>query len=145
MVDPAEILQKTIRSTLIDSPDVLALLAPDHIRSGSTVPANFPCVIMAAPQTVNLGRAAAGLYATRVYIDLHIWAQEHGAGTAQQIGAVLTHVLWDCPEARIGPFENNPAIAEYERPSFKYMRDPDPDKSYSHGVGTVEAAILWRP
>lgn len=139
MVDPAEILQIAVRSALIGNPDVLALVDANHIRSGSTVPAHFPCVIMGAPQMINLGRAAGGQYATRVFVDLHIWAQEHGASEAQQIGAVLSHVLWDAPTP------DGAIMAEYVRPSFKYMRDPDPDKSFSHGVGTVEATILWRP
>lgn len=139
MIDPTEILQTAVRSTLIQSPDLLKLVDSENVRSGSTIPARFPCVVMASPQTMNLGRAGGGQYCTRVFIDLHIWAEEHGANAAQQIGAVVSHLLWDTPEP------NAAIIAEYTRPSFTFMRDPDPDKSYSHGVGTVEAAILWRP
>jgi len=139
MIDPTITLQTAVRKTLIESPEVLALVDADSIRTGPTRPDNFPSVILANPQTMNLGRAAGGQYCTRVFLDLHIWAMDAGANLAQNIGAVLTHVLWDAPTP------DSAIFADYTRPSFRYIRDPDPDKSYAHGVGTVEAAILWRP
>lgn len=139
MIDPVEALQTALRKVLINDADVIALVDADNIRSGSTVPANFPSVILANPQTVNLGRAAGGQYLTRVYLDLHIWARDQGANTATHIGAALTNALWDAPQGSLL------MIQEYVRPDFRYIRDPDPDKAYMHGVGTVEAAMMWRP
>lgn len=139
MVDPVEAFQTTLRKTLVDNPDVSALVQPDNIRAGSTVPANFPSVILANPQTVNLGRAAGGQFLTRIYFDLHIWALDQGANTATHIGATITNALWDVPEAA------TLMIQEYTRPDFTFMRDPDPDRAYCHGVGTVDAVVMWRP
>jgi hypothetical protein len=137
MFEPSTILQTAIRDTLINSADLTALVMPNDIRSGSTRPSNFPTVIMANPQTINLGRAAGGQYCTRVFLDLHIWALEQGSDAAQRIGGIASHLLWDAP------IPEGVLIIDYQRPSFAYMRDPDPDKSYAHGVGTVEASILW--
>ena len=92
---------------------------------------------MAGPQTINLGRTSGGFYLTRVYFDLHIWALEDGANVARQIGAAVSLALWDAPaSATVG-------IDAYERPSFTYLRDPDPERAFCHGVGTVEGAIRW--
>jgi hypothetical protein len=98
----------------------------------------MPCIILADPQTINLGRSSGGAYLTRVYIDVHIWAFEDGADMARQIGGAVTGALWDSPI----PVQD---INEYERPSFKYIRDPDPEKAHAHGVGTVEAVVRWLP
>lgn len=145
MTDPIETLQTAVRQTLIQSPDVLALVDADSIRSGPTRPDKFPSIILANPQTMNLGRAAGGQYLTRVFLDLHIWATELGANAAQSIGAVLTHVLWDAPALISGTVSFTADVDGYSRPSFTYMRDPDPDKTYGHGVGTIEAVLMWRP
>lgn len=139
MIDPVTALQTTVRKALISDADVLALVNADNIRSGSTIPANFPSVILANPQTVNLGRAAGGQYLTRVFLDLHIWAEDQGANTATHIGALLTNALWDCPTG------SGLMIQEYTRPDFAYQRDPDPDRAYCHGVGTLEAVVMWMP
>ncbi|WP_415402889.1 tail completion protein gp17 [Tateyamaria sp. SN3-11] len=139
MIDPVETLQTTIRGTLISDPGVTGLIDAESIRSGSSIPPTFPCVIMSDPQTVNLGRTAGGQLLTRVYLDLHIWCLDQAANTATHIGAALTNALWDMPEG------STLMIQEWVRPDFRYMRDPDPDKAYRHGVGTVEAVIMWRP
>jgi Protein of unknown function (DUF3168) len=136
MSEPSIILQTAIRAALINSAAVSALVPADHIRAGSTRPDKMPCVILANPQTINLGRTYSGKFQTRVYIDLHIWALEDGADMARQIGAAVTAALWDSPL----PIAD---LSEYERPSFKYMRDPDPEVACAHGVASVEAVITW--
>lgn len=137
MIDPSIEFQTAIRAALIAHPEVSALVPADHVRAGSTRPDKLPTIIMASPQTVNLGRASGGQYLTRVFLDLHIWSIEDGADMARQIGAAVSVALWDAPQsATVG-------IDAYERPSFTYMRDPDPERAYCHGVGTVEGVIRW--
>lgn len=137
-MEPSLQLQTAIRAALLDDPAVITLVSADSIRAGSTRPDKMPCVILADPQTINLGRSSGGTYLTRVYIDVHIWAFEDGADMARQIGGTVTSALWDSPL----PVQD---INEYTRPSFKYIRDPDPEKAYAHGVGTVEAVVQWLP
>ena len=137
MTDPSIEFQTSIRAALIGDQAVSALVPADHIRAGSTRPDMLPMVILANPQTINLGRASGGQFLTRVYLDLHIWAIEDGADMARQIGTAASVALWDAPHsATVG-------IDAYERPSFAFMRDPDPEVAYCHGVGTVEGVIRW--
>jgi len=138
MIDPSLEFQTAIRAALIAHPEVSALVPADHVRAGSTRPDKLPTIILANPQMINLGRASGGQYLTRVIIDLHIWALEDGADMARQIGAAASVALWDAPASpTVG-------IDAYERPSFAYMRDPDPERAYCHGVGTVEGVIRWK-
>ncbi len=137
MIEPSIMVQTAIRAALIDHPAVSALVPADHIRAGSTRPDNMPCIIMASPQTINLGRTSGGQFSTRVYLDLHIWALEDGADMARQIGGAVAVALWDSPL----PVAD---VTEYERPSFRYVRDPDPERSYCHGIGTVECVVRWQ-
>lgn len=138
MIDPSLEFQTAIRAQLITNQSVSALVPAEHVRAGSTRPDKLPTIILANPQMINLGRASGGQYLTRVYIDLHIWALEDGADMARQIGAAASVALWDAPEcATVG-------IDTYERPSFAFTRDPNPERAYCHGVGTVEGVIRWR-
>ncbi|WP_127111721.1 tail completion protein gp17 [Shimia sediminis] len=138
MIDPSLEFQTAIRSQLITNQSVSALVPADHIRAGSTRPDKLPTIIMAEPQLINLGRVSSDQYLTRVYVDLHIWALEDGADMARQIGAAASVALWDAPNS------DTVGIDAYERPSFAFTRDPDPERAYCHGVGTVEGVIRWR-
>lgn len=138
MISPDIEFQTAIRAALIANPAVTGLVPVDSIRAGSTRPDNLPCIILANPQTMHLGRSAGGAYMTRVFIDLHIWALEDGADMARQIGGALSVALWDAPDT------NEVGIDEYTRPGFAFTRDPDPERAYCHGVGTVEGVIRWK-
>src|SRR5690554_4744730 len=137
MIEPSLALQTAIRATLIASPEVSALVPAAHIRSGSTRPDNLPCIIMANGQTAFLGNAAGSQYVARVFLDLHVWALEDGADTAKAIGFAVMNALKEAPAA--GGF----AIDEWHLPAVRWMRDPDPDKAYTHGVFTVECVMRW--
>lgn len=136
-MEPSIIVQTAVRAALVDHPAVSTLVDAASIRSGSTRPSGTPCVILSNPQTVNLGRTASGAFQTRVYLDLHIWAMEDGADVARQIGGAVTIALWDSPI----PVAD---LDEYERPSFKYMRDPDPEVAFCHGIGSVSCVVRWQ-
>ena len=137
MIEPSIEFQTAVRAALISNMDVLALVPADHVRAGSTRPDKFPTIIMAGPQTMNLGRTASGEYLTRVYIDLHIWALEDGADAARRISSAVSVALWDTPPSSVV------GIDEFKRPSFRFMRDPDPVRAHCHGIGTVEGVIRW--
>ncbi|AUQ49567.1 hypothetical protein PhaeoP83_01277 [Phaeobacter inhibens] len=138
MITPDIQFQTAIRAALTADPVVTALVPADHIRAGSTRPDKWPTIILANPQTMNLGWASQGQKLARVFFDLHIWAVEDGADLARKIGFVASEALWDAPASSVI------GIDDYTRPSFTYMRDPDPERAYCHGVGTVEAVLRWR-
>lgn len=137
MIEPTLALQAAIRAALIAAPAVTELVPADHIRGGSTRPDNLPCIIMASGQTIFLGNASGAQYLARVFLDLHIWAVEDGADTAKAIGFAVSNVLKEAPDAAAFAFD------EFGLPAIRWMRDPDPDKSYTHGVLTVEAVMRW--
>jgi hypothetical protein len=138
MIEPSIAFQTALRAALIAAPAVTALVPVAQIRAGSTRPAELPCIVLGSPQTQNLGRTSGGSYLTRVVLDLHVWAIEDGADMARQIGGAVVLALWDAPHA------DEVGIDAFERPSFTYLRDPDPALAYCHGVGTVEGVIRWR-
>src|SRR5690606_31417814 len=126
-------LQTAIRSALIASPQVTALVPAAHIRAGSTRPDRLPMIIMTGAQTQFLGNASGSQYVARVFLDRHIWAVEDGADTAKQIGFAVSNALKSAPDADGFSFD------DCSRPAIRWMRDPDETQAYTHGILTVEA------
>lgn len=137
MIEPTLALQTAIGDALVASPAVTALVDPAHIRGGSTRPDNLPAIIMSGGQTIFLGNASGAQYLARVFLDLHIWAVEDGADTAKAIGFAVSNVLKEAPDAAGFSFD------EFGLPAIRWMRDPEPEKSFTHGVLTVEAVMRW--
>ncbi|GAA4111176.1 DUF3168 domain-containing protein [Aminobacter aganoensis] len=137
MIEPTLALQTAIRSALVASPAVAALVPVDHIRAGSTRPDKLPSIIMSGGQTIFLGNASGSQYVARVFLDLHIWALEDGADTAKAIGFAVSNVLKQAPDATSFAFD------EFSLPAIRWMRDPNPAQAYTHGVITVEAVMRW--
>ncbi|TPM61103.1 DUF3168 domain-containing protein [Mesorhizobium sp. B2-2-4] len=137
MIEPTLALQTAIRAALIAAPAVIALVPADHIRSGSTRPDNLPSIIMSGGQTIFLGNGSGSQYLARVFLDLHIWAVEDGADTAQAIGFAVSNILKEAPDAAGFSFD------DFGLPAIRWMRDPEPEKSFTHGVLTVEAVMRW--
>ncbi|WP_265519492.1 DUF3168 domain-containing protein [Nitratireductor luteus] len=137
MIEPTLALQTAIRSALIASSEVAALVPAAHIRAGSTRPDNLPSIIMSGGQTIFLGNASGSQYIARVFLDLHVWALEDGSDTAKAIGFAVCNTLKEAPDAAGFSFD------EFGLPAVRWMRDPDPEISYTHGVLTVEAVMRW--
>jgi hypothetical protein len=138
MIEPTIALQTAIRAALISAPAVTALVPADHIRAGSSRPDKLPAIMMAGGQTIFLGNAAGSQFVARVFLGLHIWALADGADTAKAIGFAVSNVLKNMPDAEGFSFD------EWALPSIRWMRDPDPDLAYTHGVLTVECVMRWQ-
>jgi len=137
MIEPSVALQTALRSTLIADPTVTALVHPDHIRAGR--PDRFPCVIMSGGSTQYLGKASGDQHLARVNLDLHIWAIEDGADTAKAIGFAVSRAVIGMPDDQDGC-----AIDHLDQPRVIWLRDVQPELSYTHGVLEIEAVIRWR-
>ncbi|MDW5314087.1 DUF3168 domain-containing protein [Rhizobium sp. PL01] len=137
MIEPTLALQVAIGNALAVNPAVTALVEPINIRGGSMRPDDLPCIIASGGQTIFLGNASSSQYVARVFVDLHIWAVEDGADTAKAIGFAIMNALKDAPA--VSGF----SIDEFSLPSVRWMRDPDPATSYTHGVMTVETVVRW--
>lgn len=139
MIDPALALQGALRAALVDSPALAALVPADHIRAGAIRPERLPSVVFADAQVEFLGCAAGSQRLARVFLTLHIWAQEDGADTARAIGGAVYQAL------EFGPVDSPElAVDEWNRPRLVWLRDPKPELSLTHGVMTLEAVVRWR-
>jgi len=137
MIEPTVALQTAIRSALISAPAVTAIVPANQIRAGSMRPDNMPAIRLAGGQTQFLGNASGAQYVARVVLDLHIWALEDGADTAKAIGFAVSNVLKEAPDS------DGFSIDEFNLPAVRWMRDPEPDKAFTHGVITVVAVLRW--
>lgn len=138
MIEPTLALQTAVRSALIASPNLTALVPVNHIRSGSTRPDKLPCVVLRGIATNNLGHSYNGQFLARCLMDLHVWAIDDGRDTAWQIGFAVCNALRDAPET------DGFSIDEWEFPTVRWLRDPDPDVSYCHGVISLNAVVRWK-
>lgn len=134
MIDPALATRTAIRAHLITDPAVTALVTEDHIRAGSTRPANFPTLIITDGTVTMHGRAAGGQFVASVFGDIHIWTDD-GLDSAQQIGAAVARRLMDWPAPAGISFD------EFRHQRTVWPRDPDPD--LGHGVMFIEAVARW--
>lgn len=137
MIEPSVALQTALRATLISDPAVTALVQPEHIRTGR--PDRFPCVIMSGGSTQYLGRASGGQHLARVNLDCHVWAVEDGADTAKAIGFAVSRAVIALADAQEGF-----TIDQLDQPRVIWLRDVQPELSYTHGVIEIEAVIRWR-
>jgi len=138
MLEPTLALQTAVRAALVNSPDLTGIVPAKSIRSGSTRPDKLPSVILSGVATQNLGYAAGSQYVARCLLDLHVWAVDDGIDTAWQIGFAVCNALRDAPQP------DGFAIDEWEKPSVRWMRDPDPEKSLCHGVVSLSAIVRWK-
>lgn len=139
MIDPALAFQTAVRATLIASPEVVALVTSENIRAGAVRPDRLPSVVLGDARTEFLGCAAGSQRVARVFLTLHVWAQEDGADTARMIGAALHGAL------EFGPKDTPELIVdEWQRPTVVWLRDPKPELTLTHGVTALEAVVRWR-
>lgn len=135
MIEPTLALQTAIRTALVNTPDVVALVPADHIRAGSTRPDKTPCIIMTDGNTALHGHDYTAQRTAWVYLDLHIWTLDAGQDAVKDIAGTVTAALdkpldfkWcDCDHLCVT--------------GSRFPRDPDP--AYGHGVLSVEALIRW--
>lgn len=135
MVEPTLALQSAIRAALIAAPEVVALVAPDSVRSGSTRPDKTPCILMANATTTLHGHDYTAQRAAWVYLDLHIWTLDQGEEAAKSIAFAATNAL-DKPLS----FEGG-ECDHFRITGASFPRDPDP--AFGHGVLSVEAFVRW--
>ena len=139
MIEPSLAMQTAIRSALLASPEVVALVAPDQIRAGGARLDRLPAIILSDPQTEFLGCAAGSQRLARVTLMAHVWAIEDGEDTARQIGAVVFGAL------EFGPHDTDAvAFDDWSPARLVWLRDPTPEQTLAHGVFAFEGIVRWR-
>jgi hypothetical protein len=135
MIEPTLALQTAIRSRLLATPAVLALVPDTHIRAGSTRPDKTPAIIMSDGHTVLDGYNYASQRTAWVYLDLHIWTLDAGEQAAKEIAFAVCNAL----DTAINL--DGAACDHFRVTGSIFPRDPDP--AYGHGVLNVEAFVRW--
>lgn len=132
-MEPSLELQKLIRSRLVATSAVTALVPASSIVDRSGIPNVFPSVLIGDGQTVT----DDGLSRNRhvAHSDLHIWAKETGLVGAKQIAgairAALADGIWTVPGLH---------IADLYVTDSRFLRDPG--GQHSHGIISLQAFIV---
>src|SRR5215211_2722683 len=117
--DPSLALQKAIRSRLVTSPDVLALVPAGSILDTNGRPEVVPSILIGEGQTV-MRRFNSTSYAT-----IHTWIAEPGLVQAKQLGIAIVGALTFDAEIeravlRLDGFDCHDLAVT----GLQYMRDP---------------------
>ncbi|WP_273688912.1 tail completion protein gp17 [Ketogulonicigenium vulgare] len=142
MFDPTSAFTTMIGDRLAADPAITEHVDPLHIRAGFVRPDNLPAIILSPARVRMLGHASGHQLCAEVRLMLHVWAVEDGT-TAQVIVAAMMRNLMDAPSNH-DLAELNFGIDGWDRPEVTWMRDPDPARTYTHGVVALRAVLRWR-
>jgi hypothetical protein len=131
---PEIALQMALRTRLVSTAAVTALVPAAAILDRNELPAPDPSIILGEGQSVDEGNAIARDL-VRIYMDIHVWKREPStAGVKAIAGAIrtalklrldLTGTGFHCSDSRVR--------------SIRFLRDPDGETS--HAVAAVEALV----
>lgn len=130
MTEPSLALQTLVRSRLIVSTDLVALVPAAHVLDKNVRPEVFPCVLIGEGQTLPDDGLARDRFT--VTLDVHVWAEEPGLATVKRITHTARTAL--VPPFVVPGFH----VADLRIASTRFMRDP---AGYGHAVATVEAIM----
>ncbi|QKJ91109.1 DUF3168 domain-containing protein [Agrobacterium pusense] len=139
-IEPVLMLQKAIRTRLINKPEVTDLVDASHIRAGSTRPDKTPCIVIADGNTALHGNDYRAQSAAWVFLDLHIWTLNAGQDAAKEIAATVNAALSKYNLSN--EMQSAGAYCDHFKVTdIRHVRDPDP--AYGHSIVSVEALIRW--
>lgn len=128
-------LQKAIRSKLISSPTVSALVPAASILDRHERPAPRPSIILGQSQMVDEGTSMKRRH-HRIYHDLHVWVKEPSTEQAKGIAWAIRQAL----QAERLPLSAGLHLADLRVESQRLLRDPDMESS--HAILTVNALVV---
>lgn len=131
--DPSLALQKAIRTRLIASPELMALIQADHAMDANGRPEIMPAVYIGEGQTL-FRRWDATSHAT-----LHVWFQEPGLLHCKEaVSAIVAALRIDAQADGVLPIDGF-TVHDMQATQTRYLRDPH--GSFSHGIVTVAAIV----
>ena len=136
-IEPLLALRTAVRAALVGDAGVALLVPADRVRAGWVRADDQSAITLRDGQTLFMGRAAGGQVVARCFLYLDLWSTD--ADAAQSLGGAVAACMFDAPN--VPDLE----IDEWARPSFSWMRDPDPARSMTHGAATLDCVARWRP
>lgn len=131
--DPSLALQKAIRSRLIASPELMALIQADHVLDANGRPEIMPAIYVGEAQTI-FRRWDATSHAT-----LHVWFAEPGLVQCKEaVSTIVAALRIDAQADGVLPIDGF-TVHDMQATQTRYLRDPH--GPFSHGVVTVAAIV----
>lgn len=132
-MEPSLELQKAIRSCLVASSAVVALVPATNILDRNARPLVLPSIIIGEGQTVPGGDVARNRH--QCFADLHIWQKEAGLVFSKQAAGAIRDALrdsrWSIPGLH---------VADLHIVSSRFLRDPGGE--HSHAVISLSAIVV---
>ena len=131
--DPSLALQKAIRTRLIASPELMALIQADHVMDANGRPEIMPAIYIGEGQTL-FRRWDATSHAT-----LHVLFQGPGLLHCKEaVSAIVAAMRIDAQADGVLPIDGF-TVHDMQATQTRYLRDPH--GSFSHGIVTVAAIV----
>ena len=131
-MEPSLALEAAVRTRLVASSALVALVPAANIRDANGLPSVFPCVLIGEGQTLPGGDIARQRH--EAFLDLHIWAKETGLVIGKQIAGAIRAALVDTNWTATGLH-----VADLHVTGSRFLRDPD--GVHSHGVLSLAAVV----
>lgn len=127
-------VQVAIRTRLVATPAVTALVPAAHVLDVNQRPAPDPSIILGESQAVDEG-ASIARRVVRVYHTAHVWKREPSLEGVKVICGAIRAAI------HAGRLDLRPGLhcADVRVSSMRQIRDPDGETS--HGIVTVEALV----
>lgn len=135
MSDPSLAMQRAIRTRLIDTAAVTALVPANNIVDRNQRPVLDPSIVLGEDQIVDEG-ADLMRSRVRVYQTLHIWKRENSLTGVKAISGGIRRAI------RSSRFFLNDAdfqCVDCRISSARFLRDPDGETS--HGIVTLDCLV----
>lgn len=131
MIETSLELQKAIRARLVDTPAVVARVAPAQIFDRHSRPERFPCIVIGEAQTIvepiTLTRSHV-----RAVMNVHVWTKDGDLVGVKEIAGTAARAL--TPKPSIDGLH----LVDWLITGTRFMRDP---QDIGHAVITVEALV----
>lgn len=128
-------LQKAIRTRLIGTAAIIALVPAASILDRHERPAPRPSIILGQSQVIDEGTSLQRRH-HRIYHDIHVWVKEPSTEQAKAICWIIRTAL---QSSRL-PMPDGLHLADLRVESQRLLRDPDTESS--HGILTVNALMV---
>lgn len=127
-------VQKALRSRLIGTAAVTALVPADSVLDRNERPAPDPSIIIGEDQVIDDGETI-DRSVSRIVSTLHVWKKESGLSGVKAIAAAVRDAI---RQGRLA-LESGVKCIDCRVSDTRFLRDPDGETA--HGVVTIETVV----
>lgn len=131
-------LQKALRTRLIGTPAIVALVPAANIVDRHQLPVLDPSIVLGEDQEVDPEVQTVGRHYVRVFSTLHVWKREPGFAGVKQIAGAVRRAIETTHHVPLDSADYQAADCRIEE--VRFLRDPDGETS--HGIVTIDTIIF---